>query len=135
MANNEQQPDEGPRSFSRFIEQVDEGLCHIEVSKALHSLAAKLSEHSGPAKNKAKGKLSLALDITVEGDVVAVTWDVKVKEPTPKRSTAIFWLTKGKNLSPENQRQQKLPLRDVNTKENEAKDINDPTPVTAAREV
>jgi hypothetical protein len=106
--------DEGTRGFDAFLRHIDDGVLHADASKELHDLAAKLHDYVGAHGGIAKGSLILTISLAaLANGTVDVVADVKTKEPKPKRARSVFWLTKGNNLSPENPRQQKLPLREV----------------------
>jgi hypothetical protein len=104
---------EGPRGFGPFLSRIDDGRVYDDLGEQLQKLCGELDQY---AQNfgKAKGELSVNLKLSVEANgVVSVVVDVKTKAPKVTRPKSIFWLTKGNNLSPENPRQQKLPLREV----------------------
>lgn len=120
---SEETPNEGTRSFSVFLAQVDDGEAHAELSRELHALCAALDEE---CKNtgKAKGKLTLDLAISVEkGGLVTVGYEVRKREPKKSRGGSVFFLTKGRNLTTENPRQQKLPLREAPKPSAEVKEV------------
>ncbi len=105
---------EGARDFAVFLRHIDDGILHTDASRELQALAAKLYEFSQTYGGVAKGALILTVNLSaLENGTVDVIADVKVKEPKPKRARSVFWMTKGNNLSPDNPRQQKLPLREV----------------------
>ncbi len=106
--------DEGSRAFGATLTQIDDGCLHAECTDELHALLKDLDSHAGKYQRDAKGKLTIVLDFKVSPQgTVTVVGDVKKKSPPAPRATSVFWLTKGRNLSGENPRQQKLPLRDV----------------------
>lgn len=118
MAKNEDvpqapKPHEGPRGFAVMLQQVHDGELHGELSAELQKLVALLGEHSTKFQRPAKGAISLTLNITAVGHTVEVVGDVKVKAPKTPRPRSVFWRTDGGNLSVENPRQTKLPLREV----------------------
>ena len=115
--------EEGPRSFSLLLQQVADGDAHAELSQSLHELTLGLAVAARATAGVVKGELMLRLRMTVdEKGVVGVGYEVKIKEPPPTRSSSVFWITKGGNLTPENPRQANLFPRDV-TKQEEAKDV------------
>lgn len=128
--------EEGPRSFALVLQQVADGQCHIDASEELHALLAECARVANATRGEAKGELLLKLSFSVEAEpssLVSVKYSIKTKAPEKKRPAGLFWLTKGKNLSQQNPRQQQLPLREVN------KDMPPPVEVAAtgadAREV
>lgn len=106
---------EGPRSFARFIEALGEGDVHAELSQELFELGRKLLSQARARMANVKGTLVLKLKFDADPKgVVDIEHSVEVKVPKPRRAAATMWLTKGGNLSPENQRQQVLPgIREV----------------------
>lgn len=106
-------PEEGPRGFGPFLSRVDDGRVYDDLGEQLQKLMGELDQYA-QSFGKAKGELSIALKFSVEANgVVGVTAEIKAKSPKVTRPKSIFWLTKGNNLSAENPRQQKLPLREV----------------------
>lgn len=122
--------DEGARDFAVFLRNIDDGTIHEEASAELHALATKLSRHVDTHGGKAKGQLTITLNLTaLPNGTVDVLADVKVKEPKIVRPRSVFWFTKGNNLSPDNPRQQKLALREVPSPAREkARDIGAESP-------
>jgi hypothetical protein len=106
--------DEGARSFSVVLAQVGDGDLHDELGDRLHELVGELKHQVEYFQRDAKGTLSLKLNVHARGDgSVVVTGDVAIKKPTRRRAGSTFFLTPGANLTLENPRQQKLPLREV----------------------
>ncbi len=113
---------EASRCFSHFVTQVDDGDLEQELTAELATLLAKLEDHANATRGKAKGKITLSLDFTVDDKGnTTITGDVVVKKPKPKRGGSHMWLLKGK-LSSRNPRQQELPLHDVTAR----RDVADP---------
>lgn len=105
---------EGARGFGALLHQVDDGCAHAELSEELQRLGGTLNAQAIQYGAKSKGTLTLTLTLTAEANgTVNVDYDVKVKTPKPKRPRSVFWLTRGNNLTPENPKQQRLPLREV----------------------
>lgn len=105
---------EGARAFSVLVQQIEEGALHSELSEKIQEVCADLACYSAEYACDAKGQIKLTLDLKVmRNGTVNVGSDVVTKTPKRKRAASTFWLTKGNNLSPENPRQTKLPLREV----------------------
>lgn len=124
---------EGPRGFAVMLQQVHDGELHGELSTELQKLVSKLGDHSTKFQKPAKGAITLTLNITAVGATVEVVGDVKVKAPKVPRSRSIFWSTSGGNLSVENPRQTKLPLREVPVVNDNPRDVG--APAAAPRSV
>jgi hypothetical protein len=117
---------EGPRSATRFLEMVADGDLHAELSDTLHELIDQLANHAITVTSPAKGELAIKLKFSVDkSGVVDVAWDMNAKAPKPARSKGVMWLTKGNNLTAQNPRQQKLPLREVPQASTEVREAND----------
>lgn len=121
---SQEEQEEGARSFTRALEMVADGALVSEGSDALQQLVAKLQDEALDTNGDAKGELTLKLKINVEPNGIAsIVYDLKTKEPTPKRPKGHLWVTKGGNLTPHNPRQQKLPLREVGGEERGAREV------------
>ena len=104
---------EGPRSFARVIAELNHGSFEAEMAGELHQLLDRLAKEAGN-RGKAKGKIGITLAIEVAANgVVTITSDKKIVEPKVERGQSIFWLTRGGNLTNQDPKQTKLPLREV----------------------
>jgi len=112
MKPTDQKPkDVGARSFTHFLRQFADGQAHFELTEEMHALLVLLSHEANQRgqAGKAKGRLTLVVDFTVEANgVVGAKYQVNTKEPKPDRSDDVFWLTPGKNLSKDNPKQQTM---------------------------
>lgn len=131
---DEEDNEEGDRSFTRWLADVGDGDCEIELNRKLRELISKMQMEARVQNKTVNGKLALDLSFSCnETGVVTVGYGVKTKEPDPKRPGSIFWTTKGGNLTIEDPRQQRLPLREV-PGGRAARDVNEGGE-TAAKEV
>ena len=113
MSNDEKDPKEGARSFAFMLHHINDGGFHSELSETLQKVIAQLRDHA-EAHTVGKGSMTIKLNFTVEKDgIVSVDTDVATKLPKEKRGRSVFWTTEGNNLTAENPRQQRLPIRDV----------------------
>jgi hypothetical protein len=120
---------EGPRGFAVLLQRIDDGELHEELSTTLQELTEKLTEHAERTESTAKGSITITLSLAAKANgTVSVEADVKTKEPKAKRPGSVFWVTDGNNLSSENPRQTRLPLREVagNTKAREVEVVDLP---------
>jgi hypothetical protein len=117
---------EGPRSFVSFLNNIADGEAEGELSYQLHELVKRMREESVARGDTVSGGLTLKLKFKVDnlGHVI-VGYKVTKTEPDRKTSGAHFWLTKGNNLTVENPKQQKLPLREVPGGRARARDITE----------
>lgn len=134
MAETEKKPaEEGPRSFTVFMRDLSDGEAEGELSYQLHELCKRMQEEAAARNDKVKGKLALTVSLQAEpSGIVGVSYAVDVKAPKRRTSPAVFWLTRGGNLTGQNPKQQKLPLREVAAPPAEARDVDAPS---SAREV
>ncbi|MDX6480328.1 MAG: hypothetical protein QOG85_838 [Gaiellaceae bacterium] len=129
MPKDETPKDEGPRSFTRLLEQVGEGDLELELATKMQELVGSLKAFSDKFQREGKGTLTLVLNVSAHGNgTVTVAGDIKTKTPTAKRAGSVFWLTPGNNLAVENPRQQKLPLKEVPPPKTHTKDISAEAP-------
>lgn len=106
--------DEGPRSAAVLLQQIDDGELHAELSETIQRVSSELVEIAEHASGKASGTITLTLKLAAKSNrTVAVSAALTSKTPKVVRPGSTFWLTDGGNLSPENPRQAKLPLKPV----------------------
>jgi hypothetical protein len=112
MANEKKE--EGARGFAVLLQEVEDGELHTDLSTQVQALVKSLTEHAYFYNAAAKGKIALTLNLKCdERGVVEITSEVKTTEPKRRRAKSTFWATDGNNLSPNNPKQTKLPLREV----------------------
>lgn len=105
------------RSFAQFIQTVEDGTLHADLTEALKELNAEMNNHAqdhGGAK--CAGKLTLTLDFKLDHGVFEIASDFTTKLPKQKRMKSIFWSTPENFFTPQNPRQMTMfggPVRDV----------------------
>lgn len=102
----------GGRSFTLFLQEVEDGRLHGDLSEALRDLVAQLHDASGQ-RGKSSGTLGVTFTLKLDGGVIEVAADYKVKAPKLARGRSVFWATPENNLTRRNPAQPDLPLRDV----------------------
>lgn len=117
-----------PRPFSHVLAMMEGGQLQNDASDAMRDLCSALSEHDAQ-QGKAKGTLTIVLDVKMEGGIVEIVGDVKVKAPKLKREKSIFWLTPANDLSQENPKQLTMGLRSAPAQTEAPRDV---TPAPAA---
>lgn len=128
MKDDETSVEEGPRSFAVFLQHFDGGTLHAELSEELRELNKYLYEQAVNAGGHAKGKLSLSFEIAFDsGGVASIKPEITIKKPKVVRTRQIYWTTPGNNLTPENPRQQRLPLIAVTNNQQPARDVSSDT--------
>lgn len=117
-----EQRSEGARSFSHLIATVGDGDLHADLSDAMNRLTRILKATAQERDSSASGRIVLTLDIEVDKKGVAeVEGSYTVKEPRARRHTVrALYVTAGGNLTAEDPRQQKLPMRSIATGTSEA---------------
>lgn len=131
--NGKDEEAEGPRSFSRVLALIDEGVAECQLSEELLALTRAVIAQGKARQKTVAGRLTLTLTLASdETGVVEVAYDISRKDPKPKRSTSLFWTTKSGNLTEHNPKQQSLPLREVTGGRGAAREIGSEP---AAREV
>lgn len=119
----EEKPDDGARSFARFVQMIDEGCCEAEASEELASLVKTLEAHA-EENGSAKGQIVLVVDMKIDRKGrTDVTSEIKVKKPKKAKAASVFWVTKTGNLSNKHPRQLKLGLEEV--KGRRGRDLDD----------
>lgn len=127
MSAAEEEPiDEGVRSFTRILDQINHGHASIELSEEMHTTVGLLRAQAERHDAIVKGKMTIKIDLEVlpHGEVrLAVQSSSSISKPKAHGSTA--WLTPGGNVTFEHPQQQKLPLTEViNKSTGEITDIN-----------
>jgi hypothetical protein len=112
--NQDADKDEGPRSFGVWLRRLSGGEAESVLSHDLWDLTKRMQEEMEARPGSTiKGKLSLSINLSAKDGHITVGYDVKTTAPKPARSAAVFWFTKGGNLTAEQPRQEKLPFQDV----------------------
>lgn len=105
---------EGARSFTRFMDLLDDGRAVPIISQQMQKLLVELKEQAEKNRTDKRGMLSLKLAFEVnEVGQVDVVYQVDTKAPSEKYGRSVYWLTEGANVTADNPKQQRLPLRDV----------------------
>lgn len=98
------------RNFGQFLASLEDGRFNRDVSDAQRELIQALNNLPG---GKGKGTIALTLNFSLDGGVVEVTTDYKVKAPKLARGRSVFWATPENNLTQRNPAQIEMPFRDV----------------------
>lgn len=83
-------------NFSQFLQSLEDGDIHRELSELLPKIAAELTNHMIEFGGKPKGKLSLSVDFKLDGGVFEITAKLDHTLPKPPRGKTVLW-TDGKN--------------------------------------
>lgn len=129
----EVQEEEGPRSFTRFLATLSDGELEAQASYAVHELCKRLQEQASAQHSKVKGVVKLAIRMVADiNNTVGISYSIETTAPKVPTTPAIFWLTKGGNLSAQDTRQLELKPRSVGGGPREQREA---TPRGPAKEV
>lgn len=122
-AHDEDESTEGARSFARFMDWANSGALNSDASHELHRFLGDLRTRA-MRSNGAKGTFTLTLKIALDdADQVQIEHSIKTRVPELPRRKGAAYLTRGGNLTPDNPRQQSLPLTDVSRPERPVVDL------------
>jgi hypothetical protein len=97
------------RSATQVIGLIGDGELTDEMDRVLTETLAELHEVTGGRrKAKAKGKITLTLDLTVEDGMVTITPDIAVKKPKKPRADGVFWIDAEGSISTEHPAQTRM---------------------------
>ena len=108
------QPVRGAAStFGQFIAMLEDGQFDADVALDLKKLAAELSDVAA-SQGRAKGKLTVEVDFTMENAMFVIAAKHKVKMPEAKRARSVAWTTDDNRFTPNKPHQGQLfGVRDV----------------------
>lgn len=95
-------------TFAQFVQMMEDGELHAELSNALHKINADLNQHLIDFGGKPKGKLSININFVLEKGVFEISGDYDVKLPKPPRGKTVAWSTPDHRFTPQNPRQMQL---------------------------
>lgn len=117
---------EGARSFTRALEMIADGDLVFDASAELHELLEALRKEALERRREVTGTFTLKLGFRVEpGGVVEVRPAIQTKRADRKLARGLLYLTAGANLTPENPRQQRLALHEVEMDDDDAHDVGE----------
>lgn len=125
MSKSTNPPDEGTRSFTRTVDQLNFGQTQVEMSEELHDLTIRMLNHAKKHACEVKGKMIVTLDLVCDGHgQLGIQASSKSGVAKPKGGTSHAWLTKQGNVTFKNPRQTELPLREVNNEPGDIRDVD-----------
>jgi hypothetical protein len=95
-------------NFSDFVRFQEDGQLNAELTEALKALAHDMMANAIESGGKAKGKMSLTFDFSLDGRVFSIGSKFKVDLPDPKRPKSIMWATEDGRFTPSNPHQGSL---------------------------
>lgn len=95
------------RSAGSLIDLLEDGVLSVELYEAMKVLGARIEEVAEASGGKAKGSVSLKIELTKEDGVFKVATDFNTKEPKMPRPKSILWTTPSGDFTrfPPNQKQ------------------------------
>lgn len=125
--SNDTKKEEGPRSFSRFLATISDGEAEAQLSSELFDLGRKLAVEVKAQGRKVSGELKLSIKLVADTNgTVTVVYGIDAKQPKSLVTPALFWLTRGGNLSAQDTRQLELRPREVPGPKREPRDVPPP---------
>jgi len=95
-------------NFSDFVRFQEDGQLNAELTEALRKMAHEMMANAIESGGKAKGKMSLTFDFSLDGKVFSIGSKFKVDLPDPKRPKSIMWATEDGRFTPSNPHQGNL---------------------------
>ena len=95
------------REIPALLAWLEGGELSEKMREELRETVAALDEAAGP-KGKAKGSLSLKLNLTVTAGRVEITAELATKRPKEERGSTVLWVTESGELSTEHPRQHSM---------------------------
>jgi len=114
----------GMRSFAQFLQMIEEGRLHGDLSTDLEDLVAELQNHArGASSAKGTITISLSLKYDAKSATFEIAGDFKTVKPKEPRGRSIMWATPENALTLDNPRQMKMFPRDVNESRADARSV------------
>lgn len=101
-------------SLDQLLSLMNNGDFLGEVLAAQKELIANLQDHRTAYMKKAKGSLTLKIDMTLdEQGTLELVGEVKNKTPDAPKAKGVAWTTQEGGITPTNPRQMRMELRTV----------------------
>lgn len=97
-------------SFLAVFKSLEDGILDADLTEDLVNLVHDMRAHQLTTGAKPKAKITLTLEIKLDGGIFEVVPSYKVSPPKKPRSRSIFYPTKDNGLSVHNQAQHNLAL-------------------------
>lgn len=98
----------------QFITSLEDGQFDADLFRELQRMAGDLSDHAMANSGKAKGKISITIDVVQEAQVVQLAAKFKITGPEEKRPRSVMWLTDDNRFTRSRPNQKELfGIRDV----------------------
>lgn len=94
------------RDAQTILGALEDGQASVDLGREITDTLAALKEQAGNRpKAKVKGKVTLTLDIEVEGGSATITAEIASKRPKPVRGSSFYWVLDDGSLSTEHPQQ------------------------------
>lgn len=102
----------------QIIGMADDGDLAAELSAEILRVNVAVKERAGQ-KGKAKGSVTLVLNLEQDGGILAITGDIKTVLPKKKRGSSLYWVMPDGAISTEHPQQMNMfsGPRDVTARE------------------
>jgi len=97
-------------SFLEMFRSLEDGVLDADLTEDMVTLVHDMRAHALATGSKPRAKITLTLEIKLDGGIFEVVPGYKVSPPKKPRSRSIFYPTKDNGLSPNNQAQGSLSL-------------------------
>jgi hypothetical protein len=122
----EESKDEGPRSFTAFLAEVDDGSFVVELAEELQALVKDITEKAAAKCGTSGGEVTIKFVLKADAKgFVDVKPDVKIKYPPAIRGTSKFRATLGNNLTTSLNPKQEVLFREIPGGKAEVKAVDD----------
>ena len=95
------------RQFSQFLQSIEDGQFHQDISDAMNKINTALTEHVIEYGGKPGASLSIRLKFKAEKGVVSITPEFDVTLPKAPRGSATMWQT-AEGFTPFNPKQMEM---------------------------
>ena len=92
------------RQLPEIMALVSRGDKAAEISDDMNNLIRRLQDEAGP-KGKAKGKVTIEIDLSVEGSSISIGMSHKIKEPPARKSETHMFVDADGNIITEHPKQ------------------------------
>lgn len=100
--------EEAAHSFASFVQMLEDGQLHADLSTALRDLNAEMNDYASAYGKSAKGKLVVTFNFTLEKAIFTIRGKFDVTKPEAPRDASVAWSTPGNNFTPQNPKQMNL---------------------------
>ena len=100
------------REGTQIVGLIDDGDLSREFTEEFQKVNAAVKEAAGP-KGKAKGSITLKIEISAEGGIVVFAGEVVSKAPKKKRGSSMYWVLEDGTISTEHPQQMNMFPRDT----------------------